>query len=531
MRVLFKEKNLGKKSFSSIFLILIIIFSISLLSVDIKKNSQINYKIYKDNINVKPSSLIGEINLTSDWIDNKMFTHNQGFKLEGNLDLFGIDDESGKIIAIKIDNHVNKLYNATTEENGTFQINYIVSDNLSVYSKHIIKAQVISDIGGDLIICKNNFTINVNTTSYFDISGTFAPYSPGEGYDINGFIRFGNGTGISNARIYYQWTNLSSIWVNNSIFSNPDGSLPNIPVPSNATLGQLNFSMQFQKIPDKVESSETKIKNIDIFMNITVTWNTPTEATEGQSIRIAGQISAAGNNSLKISNREFNLYIDAQLIGILTTDDAGNFSFNYRLPLGSGNRILRIELQGNANLDSNLNLTVSQNILLPLLLIRTPESGITITPRQWFLIIGVPSIIVAAIIIGIMGYLYYRKKIISSKVVTIPLEGKIENLKILKDSGRIEEALTYLFSAIYMELVAGKFGRKRNASETIRDFGIISVKEFGLDATKIYPFIQKIESIIYARPTPLADEDFYNTIELFSPIYYLLTGYNFILNF
>ncbi|MFX1593664.1 MAG: hypothetical protein ACFFCL_13310, partial [Promethearchaeota archaeon] len=104
-------------------------------------------------------------------------------------------------------------------------------------------------------------------------------------------------------------------------------------------------------------------------------------------------------------------------------------------------------------------------------------------------------------------------------------------LKILKDSGRLEESISYLFNAIYMDLINAKYNRTRKENETIRDFAIISVKELKLTPSSIYPFIQKVEEIIYAKPFKITDKDFYNTCELFSPIYFQLTGYNFVLNF
>jgi len=71
----------------------------------------------------------------------------------------------------------------------------------------------------------------------------------------------------------------------------------------------------------------------------------------------------------------------------------------------------------------------------------------------------------------------------------------------------------------------------RNDNETIRDFAIISVKDLNLTPTIIYPFIQKVEEIIYAKPFQISDKEFYKTIDLFSPIYFELTGYNFALKF
>jgi len=82
-----------------------------------------------------------------------------------------------------------------------------------------------------------------------------------------------------------------------------------------------------------------------------------------------------------------------------------------------------------------------------------------------------------------------------------------------------------------MELISARFGREKKEFETIRDFAIVSVKELGLKATVVYPFMTKVESIIYNQPFKISDKDFYRTCDIFSPVYFELTGHNFILNF
>ena len=133
--------------------------------------------------------------------------------------------------------------------------------------------------------------------------------------------------------------------------------------------------------------------------------------------------------------------------------------------------------------------------------------------------------------LAVLGYRFYKKQEKESRAVNLPLESKLINLKILKDSGRLEESISYLFNAIYLDLVSAKYGRSRNENETIRDFAIISVKELKLTPAAIYPFIQKVEEIIYAKPFKITENDLYKTCELFSPVYFQLTGYNFQLNF
>ena len=95
----------------------------------------------------------------------------------------------------------------------------------------------------------------------------------------------------------------------------------------------------------------------------------------------------------------------------------------------------------------------------------------------------------------------------------------------------MEEALSYLFQSIYIELINAKFNVIKKENETIRDFAIISVKDLKLNPASIYPFIQNIEKIIYDKPFIIGEVDFYKAVELFSPVYYELTGYHFVLNF
>ena len=133
--------------------------------------------------------------------------------------------------------------------------------------------------------------------------------------------------------------------------------------------------------------------------------------------------------------------------------------------------------------------------------------------------IFIPIISVVGGILVVIGIRRLRKQEVDSRSINLPLEKRFKNMKILKATDRIEEALSYLFNAIYMDLVNAKFGRKREVTETIRDFAIISVKELELNPTAIYPFITKVEEIIYARPFTVTEKDFYDTIGLFSPIY------------
>ena len=522
--------HLKKKSIVALFLVFLVFNTFSLLFL-INHNflQHTNTEEIPNREEIKPSAIKGFINLTSYWIDENTYYHNSNFILEGDLNrsLEG-ENEEGFIVAIEINGDSDELYNDTTDIDGKFQINYTVSDALNIYSSHLIKAKVIN--GG--FLCKNNFTIYANSTSYFEAPTPDMPFFTGETttFTPNTLLKYDNGSGISNENIEYRWTNNTNSWPFYLISTNADGSLPSLTIPTNMTTGFYNLSLNFptqSAIPTKsgIDGAEATIVDIPVFFNITYLWNIKNRTYEGASFTIRGQKKKKNDPTFKIYNRQVNFYYEGTLIGSDITDATGNFSFGYTIPAGTGLRTIRVKLREN-DMDSTFTINVTTN----------PTSdpvipGIPITSESLFLIIGVPIIITSSVIVAIAGYLLYRKKVLASRVINIPLEDKIKNLKLLKESGRIEEALSYLFSVIYMELISAKYGRKREYNETIRDFGIVSVKEFGLDPSKVYPFIQRVEQYIYSRPSQVSEEDFRKTIQLFSPVYYQLTGTNFILNF
>ena len=160
-----------------------------------------------------------------------------------------------------------------------------------------------------------------------------------------------------------------------------------------------------------------------------------------------------------------------------------------------------------------------------------PSGAGELPPFLMFSLVFFPILAGVVVVLAVFGYRYYKKQENESRVAAIPLESKILNLKILKETGRLEESLSYLFNAIYMDLINARYNRVRKDNETIRDFAIISVKELKLTPSSVYPFIQQVEEIIYGKPNKITEEDFYKTCELFSPIYFQLTTHNFVLNF
>jgi len=104
----------------------------------------------------------------------------------------------------------------------------------------------------------------------------------------------------------------------------------------------------------------------------------------------------------------------------------------------------------------------------------------------------------------------------------ININQKFENIKVLVRTGRAKEAIAYIY-LIYNDLMTRKFSKPRLAHQTIREYAIICVNELGQKPESIYPFIKKIEDIIYGGLEP-TNKEINDTIQLFSNLYTYVTG-------
>lgn len=108
---------------------------------------------------------------------------------------------------------------------------------------------------------------------------------------------------------------------------------------------------------------------------------------------------------------------------------------------------------------------------------------------------------------------------------TFSIENKMENVAILNKTNRPKEAIAYLY-LIYTDLVNIKFGQPRAFHETLKDYAITCVTKLNQNPGYIYPFIQKIEEIIYGGVEPTEDQ-FKATLRLFARLYFEITGKEF----
>ncbi|MHA2007718.1 MAG: hypothetical protein ACXABO_08735 [Promethearchaeota archaeon] len=531
-------------------------------TTDINGNFSINYTIsqtlsfyqpHRIKVNISQGIWVGDVelqnffiinivpwaklNLTSEDVNNSRYYHNSAVLIEGRIFEYmnDLNPFSGFFVSLFIDGQVKSQFNDTTDVNGEFQINYVIPFNLDVYQTHKIEVNVTQGVGVNEVELQNYFNFYTNATSVFDIVDTDPLIKiAGEALFIDGFLRYDNlfGEGISNVEIFYHWFNSSYKWSLSSFFTNSLGSFSINPlIPTDVSSPTISLNISFPGDLPNIGYSEIIIPNIKLFQGITCLWNVVPKATEGTPISIAGQIVETSNNSLSIYNRTFTILYDLSPIGTFNTDDDGFFSYTFTIPaLGvsnfSLNKTIQIELVSTLTPRPLSNTHILNVTAAPP---STPPS--TLPPFLMFSLIFFPILIGVVAVLSVFGYRYYKKQEKESRVVKIQLDPKIQNLKILKETGRLEESLSYLFNAIFMSLIEAKYGRIRKENETIRDFAIVSVKELKLTPSAIYPFIQNVESIIYGKPFKITESEFYQTCELFSPIYFELTSNNFVLNF
>ncbi len=105
---------------------------------------------------------------------------------------------------------------------------------------------------------------------------------------------------------------------------------------------------------------------------------------------------------------------------------------------------------------------------------------------------------------------------------------KKQNLKILINSGRLKEAIAYVY-LIYADLIKERYDKPRLPHQTIREYAILCVNELEQKPEIVYPFVKQIEDIIYGGLEPTR-EQFGTTLNLFSRIYNEIEKKDFTLN-
>ena len=117
-----------------------------------------------------------------------------------------------------------------------------------------------------------------------------------------------------------------------------------------------------------------------------------------------------------------------------------------------------------------------------------------------------------------------KRKQKKKKVPVLNVKERLQNVKVLVETNRSKEAIAYIY-LVYDDLINNKFNKPRLIHQTIREYAIACVNELekNLKPELVYPFIKKIEDIIYGGIEP-TNKELNFAIDLFSNLYTNITG-------
>ncbi|MHA2101749.1 MAG: hypothetical protein ACW99A_24135, partial [Candidatus Kariarchaeaceae archaeon] len=260
-------------------------------------------------------------------VNNSMFTHYNFISVRGRIyNKIDQSNKSGVNVAIEVNDAVDIGYTDTTDINGRFDLNYQIDGNLDIYSAHKIEVVVTdSEPGGpgSEIEYHHFYIIYVNATSDIVIisnDDTSVPKLPGEYYNFIGSLNYDNGQGIPSASVNYYWLDGFTILSSGTLSTDGSGSLnPNsLQVPLTFA-SHITLKFNYSNLP-LIGYSEESIIDITVFTDVIWTLNLLNPATEGTQYTVAGTVSSDTDPSVKIANRNVDIYYNNSLRGTVLTN-------------------------------------------------------------------------------------------------------------------------------------------------------------------------------------------------------------------
>ncbi len=515
-------KKIYMKGKTSKLLLLLILFSLSLFSSSLSKFQLVNEENKINDCTPKSAAISYFVNLTNPLeVNGSTFKHGDIITVKGhvyNPYMSGAQpDVNVSIMFDGIDLWWSGDSNAKniTGPDGNFTITTTIPMWSDIYQPNIIS---INNTDGKTIQVNHHYEIDTEADSQIEYTESNPyPKTQGEKYKVTGYLKYDNGSGISGTIVYPFWridgtdSPRSALSTDINGFFSSDINLPFVEWNS------LSLVLNFTGLSN-INKSSLIVNNLYVFPNFSCAWDLPNNFTERTNVTIRGVVSSSINPSLKLYNRTLDVIYDGSLITSVTSNISGGFGFNFTIPSGNGSRILLISIKNDYNFF--LNNSIALNVTSPTgtgTEDGAPVGGLFVDPV--FIIALV--VIIAGAIIGI--YFYSKRQVAEAPVVKLPLEHRLNNLDVLKKSGRLEEAIVYLFY-IFLELSESKYDISKDPNETINDYAIKCVKDMGQDPMLIYPFIKKIEKILYGSRGVIKEEDFKYVFSMFVSIFFNLTG-------
>jgi hypothetical protein len=524
------------KSVSIVILLFIPLFvffsSLSIISIESETNG-INQIDDKAEI-ITPLSSIRTINCTVRLynLNVSQAFHGDHILLFGNVTKF-----DGVSLMIAAQNQpmypvINNVRITTITNNsnsaGLFWLTIPILPSYDIYSPLKIEANT-STIFLDTN-CTNQLYLDIKATARLiqndvgqqpAIVYTSIPYTGYTNYHISGTVQLDDGSDYSGPSLSLNFYMGTHIVPDNTI--NTDGN-GNFNYYLCALSGYSTYKIEFVGNSELGSTSEEYV--FELLPDITVSFlDTPASVYQNTSVILRGQLISSSDPTYRLA---FST-VELRLFGIETnvsTDNNGRFSIVVDIPfVTAGNYAFDVELVVYDGSDVYSSFTSNSYGGTMQIAVLVPNPFDPNSPN------ALPYNIIILIVVAVgavIGIFYFQKRSLISREKKWKLaqlrdiESRLHNVGVLIASGRPKEAIAYLFK-IYTDLTSTIYSIEKNPAQTTRDLAIILVKQHGQNPESIYPFIRKIESVVYGG-VPANQATYEDIMQLFNKLYSDLMG-------
>jgi hypothetical protein len=390
-------------------------------------------------------------------------------------------------------------YTTITNQSGYFSFDYAIPIAFQV-GTFLINCTTTSPV----IVASEQLYIDIiSTTSIsFDINPIFVV--PGENFSIIGQIVDDNNQAIDSTLSFY----LGGQLIRNISTLNGNFNITQL-LPLGISSSTYNVTLIFNGEIYYQNTSTTR--NVLVFTSSTVEVTVdPNIITPGGNVFIT--VSATDNYGRNIYQREVLLFINNTFIMNLTLSEGAKI-IQWVVPADSPN--------GPVIIYGILDTDVQSNYISDTL---TIQEFMAMQATDIVLII---VIIVVIAVVSIIGYYFYKKRGIKTKVtqIDIRLPDKIIKLKNYVSSRNKKEAVI-LTMKIIEELAAGKYNILKKPYQTVREYSTEVIDKTDLNSRALYELTKAFEKIKYSK-SELDDSEFNQAVQHFRVLYNQLTGDDF----
>ncbi|GAB4323227.1 MAG: hypothetical protein Kow0069_28300 [Promethearchaeota archaeon] len=405
----------------------------------------------------------------------------------------------------------------TTDSEGNASVSFQPGSSILVGNFHALKADVagVNSRASVLYVDNSTYQVDVQSEAWILLDQDLPnAYIPGEMVHLTGTLLDDNASGLSG---YLIWSTINGVDEGYQALAFVDGSFDLQFIYDNIRPDTLNVTLRFNA-QSGYTANQTSTTLYAIYALQLDLHYSSTRVYTGDSIEVDGTIyvvTGGGAQWVPLRNREVVLQLGSNS-KIVTTDENGQVhvtDFGVPSTNGTYQMVVVVTALGGGvtpvQVADQLNQIEVEN--------RPPSSPANFA---WIAAIVVPA--AAAVVVVVLYRKGFFKRKPKPKVsvlygADLPMNKYVERLRSLYETGRIREAMAYLFIS-FQRLVEANVEIVKEPSWTIRQFAINLVRDKAQSPELIYPFIQKIEDALYGGNV-IEKEHLVDAFNMFGKIY------------